>query len=47
VNASITSLHMNCGNLKYSNHSPEFYRLLERILPDWERRKAKLELGLV
>jgi predicted metal-dependent hydrolase len=34
-------------HLKYSNHSPEFYRLLERFLPDWERRKARLELGLV
>jgi predicted metal-dependent hydrolase len=34
-------------HLKYSNHSAEFYRLLERILPDWERRKARLELGLV
>jgi len=34
-------------HLKCSNHSPEFYRLLERLLPDWERRKARLELGLV
>lgn len=30
-------------HLKHSHHGPEFYRLLERFLPDWKARKAKLE----
>ena len=29
------------------HHGPAFFRLLERILPDWERRKKRLELVLV
>lgn len=30
-------------HLKHPHHGPEFYRLLERFLPDWKARKAKLE----
>ncbi|CAH2029882.1 M48 family metallopeptidase [Trichlorobacter ammonificans] len=33
-------------HLQYHDHSAEFYRLLEKVLPDWEKRKHKLELTL-
>jgi len=32
-------------HLKYDDHSAGFYRYLERLMPDWERRKRKLELA--
>lgn len=32
-------------HLKYDDHSPSFYRYLERLMPDWEKRKRKLELA--
>lgn len=34
-------------HVTYKNHGPEFYKLLEKTMPDWERRKHKLELALV
>ena len=34
-------------HLKHPDHSPAFYKLLESALPDWEKLKHKLELGLV
>jgi predicted metal-dependent hydrolase len=39
-------VHELC-HLKHQNHSSEFYRLLETVLPDWKKRKHKLELALV
>ena len=35
-------VHELC-HLKYPNHDKKFYRLLETRLPDWEKRKQKLE----
>jgi predicted metal-dependent hydrolase len=34
--------HIQCHD-----HSTDFYRLLEKVMPDWEKRKHKLELALV
>jgi len=36
-------VHELC-HLKYPCHDKKFYRLLETRLPDWEKRKQKLEL---
>lgn len=30
-------------HLKYPNHGKDFYRLLEISMPDWKRRKMRLE----
>ena len=35
-------MHELC-HLRYPNHSREFYKLLESVLPDWQTRKLKLE----
>ena len=35
-------IHELCHS-KYPNHDKEFYKLLNQILPDWKRRKDKLE----
>jgi len=34
-------------HLKYKDHSKGFYRLLEQVMPEWERRKHRLELALI
>jgi len=39
-------IHELC-HLVHHNHSSDFYLLLERILPDWVKRKHKLELALI
>lgn len=35
-------IHELC-HLKYLHHEPEFYKLLARIMPDWSRKKEKLD----
>lgn len=39
-------IHELC-HLNHHNHGPEFYRLLERSLPDWVKRKHKLEMTMI
>lgn len=34
------------SHLKHPHHGAEFYRLLERVMPDWQKRKEKLEMAL-
>ncbi len=34
-------------HLKHNNHSPEFYELLNSVIPSWEKIKHKLELSMV
>lgn len=34
-------------HLEHEHHDPEFYQLLERVMPDWQKRKHRLELALV
>lgn len=38
-------IHELC-HLRCHHHRPEFYKLMSRILPDWKRRKARLEASL-
>jgi len=35
-------MHELC-HLKYFNHGPAFYKLITRVMPDWEKRKKILE----
>jgi predicted metal-dependent hydrolase len=34
------------AHLKHHNHGPNFYRLLTAMMPDWERRRERLNLCL-
>ena len=34
-------------HLTHRDHDGRFYRLLERVMPDWEQRKQRLELALL
>jgi len=34
------------SHLKYTNHGKDFRRLLESVMPDWEKRKHSLEISL-
>jgi predicted metal-dependent hydrolase len=33
-------------HLRYHDHGSGFYEFMEKVMPDWERRKQKLELAL-
>ena len=39
-------IHELC-HLAHHNHGPEFYKLLNRIMLDWMKRKHKLEMSLI
>jgi len=34
-------------HLKHPNHSPAFYALLSQVMPDWQRRKERLETAVL
>ena len=34
-------------HLRYREHNADFYGLLQSYLPDWEKRKLRLELALL
>ncbi|MGM0497972.1 MAG: M48 family metallopeptidase [Bacteroidota bacterium] len=34
-------------HLKYNDHSHEFYKLLNSIIPQWKKIKHKLELSMI
>jgi predicted metal-dependent hydrolase len=40
-------LYHELCHLREPNHSPEYYRLLDRVLPDWRVRRERLNAGEV
>lgn len=38
-------VHELC-HLQYKDHGPKFYKTLDKLMPDWEKRKHKLEQTL-
>jgi predicted metal-dependent hydrolase len=34
------------SHLRYDNHGTEFYKFLDKVMPDWEKRKHRLEITL-
>jgi predicted metal-dependent hydrolase len=34
-------------HLVFQDHGPNFHKLLENVMPDWEKRKHRLELALI
>jgi hypothetical protein len=39
-------VHELC-HLQYHNHGSDFYSLLEKLMPDWKKRKQKLEMAML
>ncbi len=39
-------IHELC-HLKHHDHSPEFYKLLDSVIPGWEKIKHKLEISMI
>lgn len=39
-------IHELC-HTRYRDHEARFFRLLGQVMPDWERRKARLEAALL
>lgn len=39
-------IHELC-HLKFPDHGKSFYRLMDSVLPDWEKRKHRLEMTMV
>ena len=34
------------SHIQHPNHGPQFFKLLERVMPDWKHRKHRLETAL-
>ncbi|MFN8909427.1 MAG: M48 family metallopeptidase [Betaproteobacteria bacterium] len=39
-------VHELC-HTQYRDHDARFYKLLGRVMPDWEKRKQRLETSLL